>query len=88
MKNQNNNYSQFMQSFLFRRAWGEILQTLPDEKAGQMFKAIFAHTNGESVTLEDVTLNGILKSITKEIDLNSYRYLERTGHIKEDNAGE
>lgn len=81
------NYSRAMETFLFRKSWGEIFQALPDEKAGQLIKAIYAHVNGEGAALEDATLNSILKTITKEIDLSAYKYLLRAGYFDEDDAG-
>ena len=81
------NYSQAMETFLFRKSWGEIFRGLSDEKAGQLIKAIYTHATGESVTLEDTTLNSILKTITKEIDLSAYKYLKRAGYFDEDDTG-
>lgn len=77
-----------METFLFRKSWGEIFQALPDEKAGQLIKAIYAHANGERATLKDATLNCVLKTITKEIDLSAYKYLIRTSYFIEDDVGD
>ena len=82
------NYSKAIETFIFRKSWSEIFQALPDEKAGQLIKAICAHTNGEGAALEDATLNSVLKTITKEIDLSVYKYLLRVGYFDEDDAGD
>ena len=74
---------QIMETFLFRKAWNDIFQAQTDGNAGKLIKAICAHTEGEDVTLEDKTLNGILKTITKEIDLSAYKYLLRAGYLDE-----
>lgn len=66
------NYSQAIETFLFKKSWSEIFQALPDEKAGQLIKAIYAHVDGEGIDLEDATLNSILKTITKEIDQTAF----------------
>ena len=82
------NYSQAMETFLFRKSWGEIFRALPDEKAGQLIKAIYAHTTGEGAALEDKTVNSILKTITKEMDLSAYKYLKRAGYLNENDTGD
>ena len=81
------NYSRAMETFLFRISWGEIFKALPDEKAGQLIKAIVAHVNGEDADLKDETLNSILKALTKEIDLSAHRYLKRIGYFDENDTG-
>ena len=82
------NYSRFIETFLVRKSWGDLFQALTDENAGKLIKAIFAHTYGEGAALEDSTLNSILKTITKEIDLSAYKYLLRAGYFDEDDAGD
>ena len=77
------NYCKEMNSFIFKRSWGEIFQTLPDEKAGQLIKAIYTHTNGSAVEMEDITLDSILRTITKEMDLSALKYLRRTGYLND-----
>lgn len=77
------NYSRAIDTFLFRKSWGEIFKALPDEKAGQLIKAISIHINGEDAALEDATLNSVLKALTKEIDLSAYKYLKRIGYLDE-----
>ena len=66
------NYSQAIETFLFRKSWGEIFQALPDEKAGQLIKAIYAHVNGEGVDLKDAVLSGVFMRIAKEIDQTAF----------------
>jgi len=57
---------------LFRKSWGEDFQKLPDEEAGRLIKAIYAHVNGEGVELEDTALSGVFMRITREIDLTAF----------------
>ena len=77
------NYSQLIETFILRKSWGEIFHALTDEKAGQLIKAIYDHVNGEDEDLEDATLNGLLKTLTKEIDWNAYKYLSKAGYFDE-----
>ncbi len=77
-------YSEGMETFIFRKSWGEVFKVLPEDKAGQLIKAIYAHISGEEATIEDVMLNSVLKSITKEIDLNAYKFLLKAGYISEE----
>jgi len=57
---------------LFRKSWGEDFQKLPDEEAGRLIKAIYAHVNGEGVELEDTALSGVFMRITREIDQTAF----------------
>ena len=58
--------------FLFKKSWEEDFRKLPDEEAGKLIKAIYAHVNGESVELEDAALSGVFMKITREIDLSAF----------------
>lgn len=57
---------------LFRKSWGKDFQKLPDEEAGRLIKAIYAHVNGEGVELEDTALSGVFMRITREIDQTAF----------------
>lgn len=57
---------------LFRKSWGEDFRNLPDEEAGRLIKAIYAHVNGEGVEMEDTALSGVFMKITKEIDQTAF----------------
>lgn len=78
------NYSLAMETFLFRKSWGELFQALPDKEAGALIKAVYAHVNGESPKLEGTTIRSIYKTITKEIDISAYKYLLRAGYIDDE----
>lgn len=75
------NYSECINTFIFRKSWGEIFRTLPSEKAGRLIKAICAYTNGEEIELKEEPLDGILRTITREINQSAYKYLLRSGYF-------
>lgn len=59
---------------LFRKSWSEDFRKLPDEEAGRLIKAIYAHVDGkgEGVDLKDAALSGVFMRITKEIDQTAF----------------
>jgi hypothetical protein len=77
-------YAEALNTFLFKRSWGEIFIALPDEQAGQLIKAIYNYTCGEDPVIEDRTLQSVCKAITADLDGSAFRYLDKAGYFKED----
>lgn len=69
------NYAKSLETYLFRKSWGNIFKTLPDEKAGMLIKSIYAFVEGEENTLEDPELTTFYKVITQQINHSSRKYL-------------
>jgi hypothetical protein len=50
-------------SFIAYSDWKETFDALPDEKAGQLIKHIFAYVNDENPTTDDVLINAVFVNI-------------------------
>lgn len=75
------NYSTNLNSFIFKRSWGEVFQALPDEDAGRLIKALYDHADGVDVELEDATLAAVYKSFAQEMDISALNYLRKAGYF-------
>lgn len=78
------NYTQFSNSFLFRRLWAEAICLLSDEDAGRIVKAIFTHTRGGSASkkLEDrPDLRPLAASIVASLEAASKRWIASRGGV-------
>lgn len=61
-------------SFITYTDWRETFNALPDEKAGQLIKHIFAYVNDENPKTEDVLINAVFANIKQTLkrDLRKY----------------
>jgi hypothetical protein len=61
-------------SFIIYTDWRETFNALPDEKAGQLIKHIFAYVNDENPKTDDVLINAVFANIKQTLkrDLRKY----------------
>lgn len=78
------NYSMQMDTFIFRRTWGEALKDLTDAEAGQLIKAVCAFTDGEFTEFEDGSLNTLYKMITGQLNYSAKRYMKKVERYSAD----
>lgn len=50
------NYSTELDTFLFRRSWGDVFKDLTEVQAGKLIKAIYLFTEGEDAAPEEPAL--------------------------------
>ena len=55
------------QGYVMYKSWNPIIKSIPDEKAGKLFKAVAAFQDGEAVELSDPLLYGIFQMMEKSI---------------------
>ena len=82
------NYTQLLNTFLFRREWGNTISLLSDAEAGMLIKAIIAHTNGQSAgkMLEKYPkLRIIACVIIGKMEKSAKRFLENKYKADDDN---
>jgi hypothetical protein len=62
-------------SFIAYTDWGDTFKALPDEKAGQLIKHLFAYVNNENPVSEDVLINAVFANIKQTLkrDLEKYQ---------------
>ena len=72
-------------SFLAYCDWRDTFDSLPDEKAGQLIKHLFAYVNDEDPQTKDVLINAVFAAIknTLKRDLTAWEYSKGT---KSDNG--
>lgn len=75
----NKNYTLCLDTFLFRRSWGELFTSLPDEQAGQLIKAVYAYCNGTESQLEHPELQVWYNVITKQLNYSARKYAVKFG---------
>lgn len=61
-------------NFLIEKKWKKMIANLPDDKAGQLIKAIFNHADGEDVVIDDPVLSAVFFVIQEEMDENERLY--------------
>lgn len=70
-------YVEVINTVVFQKAWTPIFESLTDEKAGKLIKALFAFMNGKNVELKDETLNAIFLLMANQIERNARKYYSR-----------
>ena len=55
-------------TFIMFHDWADFVEPMTDEQAGQLLKAIFKHSAGEELEIEDPYVAGIVNFIIKQID--------------------
>lgn len=72
-------YIQHIKTFLFQKSWGRVFQSLSNEDAGLLIKALFQFADGESPELEDETLDGIFLVMADQIEESARNYVIKSG---------
>ena len=85
----NRKYTAHINTFIFRRPWGELMSLLPDEDAGKLIKAICAHTRGEDAykylaDRDGLHLSAAVSAIITDIERSSKRFLSKRGILPEE----
>ena len=73
------NYSVQIETFLFRRSWGEAFLALTDAQAGELIKAIYLYTEGGEPIIEDTMLRSIYGMMIKQLNISAKKYVQRIG---------
>ena len=61
-------------SFVMYKNWMSIFCTLPDDKAGELIKAIYQYQNGEEINITDVSLQAIFTLFKEKFDADNRQY--------------
>ena len=64
-------------NFLMCNDWGELFLNLPDEKAGQLIKAIYMVKENPDYQIDDPILSAVFQMIKKYINSNEEKYQEK-----------
>jgi uncharacterized phage protein (TIGR02220 family) len=72
-------------SFLAYCDWRDTFESLPDEKAGQLIKHLFAYVNDEDPQTEDVLINAVFAAIKNTLKRDLDAWEESKGN-KSDNG--
>lgn len=64
-------------NLMLNNEWGTMFQNLPDEKAGQLIKALYACHDGEAVEMDDPTLSAIFAFMSDTVCENARKYEEK-----------
>lgn len=64
-------------TFVMNKEWSVVFDTLSDEKAAKLIRAIFAYQNGEDVNVTDPELVVIFSLITSVMERNNQKYDDR-----------
>lgn len=57
--------------------WGTMFQGLPDDKAGQLIKALYACHNGDDVEIDDPVLSAVFMMMSETVCENARKYAEK-----------
>ena len=74
------NYTKNIDTFLFRRCWGDLFLGLSDADAGKIIKALYRYTNGEETPPKDFgdrTLVSVYSMIIRQLNYSSRRFIEK-----------
>ena len=72
-------------SFLAYCDWRDTFDSLPDEKAGQLIKHLFAYVNDENPDSDDVLINAVFASIKNTLKRDLDTWEEKKG-VKSENG--
>jgi len=61
---------------IFQKAWTPIFESLSDEEAGQLIKALYSFMNGEKPKI-DGTLKAIFLSMADQIEQSARKYCRK-----------
>lgn len=74
------NYVKELNTYLFRKSWGELFSALSDEDTGKLVKAIYSYGEGAESYPENINkplLSGIYKMIIGQLNSSSKKHLKR-----------
>lgn len=71
------NYTTNINTFLFRRSWGEAFADLTDEQAGKLIKAVYGYIEGYDTLPDEPELKTIYKLIVKQLNHSAKKYLDK-----------
>lgn len=61
-------------SFIAYYNWGNTFNQLPDDKAGQLIKHLFAYVRGENPKTDDILINAVFENMKDTIDRDYEKY--------------
>ena len=73
------NYTTLLDTFLFRRSWGEVFSALSDEEAGELIKAIYRYADGLGRDPEKKEIISVYKMIIRQLNYSARRYAVKIG---------
>lgn len=79
-----NNYSIYLETFLFKRSWADAFTDLTDEEAGRLIKSIFNYTEGTEAPPADPKTRAIYRLISRQINNSAFNYLRKSGKLDYD----
>ena len=74
------NYVKELNTYLFRKSWGELFSVLSDEYTGKLLKAVYSYADGAETYPENINkplLSGIYKMIIGQLNSSSKKHLKR-----------
>ena len=72
-------YARYINTVIFRKSWSQIFESLSNEDAGLLIKALFGFMEGDSPEIEDETLNGIFLMMADSIEGSARNYVIKAG---------
>lgn len=64
-------------NLIINNDWNPMFQNLPDDKAGQLIKALLACHNGVGTEIEDPVLSAVFEMMSSEVCENARKYEEK-----------
>ena len=77
------NYAAQLDTFIFRRAWGDILKDFSDEDVGAIIKAVFAYMDGKETFFSEKTTRTVYRIITGQLNYSARKYLYKNNRLDE-----
>lgn len=74
-----NYYVRYINTVIFRKSWSRIFESLSNEDAGRLIKALFEFMDGSLPEIEDDTLDGIFVMMADQIENDARKYVIRQG---------
>lgn len=69
-------YVEAINTVIFQKAWTPIFESLNDEEAGRLIKALYSFMNGEKPEI-DGTLRAIFLSMADQIEQSARKYCRK-----------
>ena len=80
------NYTKELNTYLFRRSWGELFNGLSNEDAGRLIKAVYSYVDGIEPKEEDfnnVFLISSYRMIVKQLNYSAKKHLMRLNILQD-----
>lgn len=74
------NYTKDLNTYLFRRSWGELINAMSDEEAGKLLKAIYLYADGVEISADQLgteLLACVCRMIIRQLNHSSKKHLKR-----------